>query len=204
MRSIEALLKGCKSLFVLMMPVLLLGACQERMTLAPEATVPPPVSSSSIDIPGYVGIGPTPYDGIWEGFLIVDTNKCYPFPVVETYNRLIFTISEGIIGTIEFANGIRNADGFVNKRGIYIARAGLGEVTFAGKISGDRLNGKWDSWGSTLCAGQVDLIRKTGNQYYCVDRISGRPYSNTSECNGIDKLLTKAEFDAWPPSPKQK
>ncbi len=188
-----------------MMSLMLLGACQGRTVLGPDATVAPPlVTNYFIDIPDYVGTGPTPFDGIWEGFLIVDFKKCYPFPVLQPYTTLAFTISKGIIRTIELGYGGKNADGFVNKQGVYIARAGIGEITFSGKISGDRLNGEWHSWGGILCAGHVDLIRKTGDKYYCVNRLSGRPYSNTSECNGIDKLLTKAEFDDWPTSPKRK
>jgi len=162
------------------------------------------VTNYFIDIPDYVGTDPTPFDGLWEGYFIVDFKKCLPVPGPQTYTRLTFKISKGIFRSIELPSGIKTADGFVNLRGVYIARAGIGDITFAGKISGDRLNGKWDYWGGILCGGQVDLIRKTGDRYYCVDRLSGRPYSNTSECNGIDKLLTKAEFEALQSSLKAK
>ena len=171
--------------------------------LGPDATVPPEfLISTFIDVPDYVGTDPTPFDGIWEGYFIVDFKKC--LPLLQTYTMLTLKISKGIIREIEAWGEISNVDGFVNKRGIYIARAGIGHLTFAGKISGDRLSGKWDSWGSVLCAGQVELIRSTGDQHYCVDRLGGHPYSSASECQSIDKLLTKAEFESWQPSLKRK
>ncbi len=178
---------------------MLLGACQERTVLSPDATVPPDfLISSPIDIPDSAGTGPTLFDGKWEGFLIVGVKKC-PRNVLQTYNLLTFEISEGLIRRINYVN----ANGFVNKHGVYIARAYLGEFTFSGKISGDRLSGNWDSWGF-LCGGRIELIRSTDGQHYCIDRLNGKPYASPLECRGIDKLLTKAEFQALQTLPEQK
>ncbi len=199
MRHLATHLIGQRVLFVLLLSVMLLGACQERTVLSLDATVPPEfLISSFIDVPDSVGTAPTPFDGKWEGYLIVDNKKCLPI-VLQTYFRLTFDISEGLIRRINYIN----SSGFINKHGVYIARVYLGDYTFSGKISGDRLSGKWNSWG-VLCGGRNELIRSTGDQHYCIDRLNGKPYASPLECRGIDKLLTKAEFQALQTSPERK
>ena len=199
MRHLATHLIGQRVLFVLLLSVMFLGACQERTVLRLDDTVPPDfLISTFIDVPDTVGTGPTPFDGKWEGNLIVDNKKCLPV-VIQTYFRLTFEISEGLIRRINYIN----SSGFINKHGVYIARVYLGDYTFSGKISGDRLSGNWDSWGY-ICGGRVELIRSTGDQHYCIDRLNGKPYASPLECRGIDKLLTKAEFQDLQTSPERK
>ena len=174
--------------------------------LSPDATVPPEVSTfTSIDVPDYVGTDPTAFDGKWVGYLIVDFMRC--LAPVQTYYRLTFEISNGLMRRIDYLN----ADGFVNKQGVYVARVNEFRVdgwhrnvlTFSGRIAGDRLSGEWYAW-ELLCNGRVELIRSGDDSHYCVDRLNGRPYSSSLECKGVDKLLTKDEFDSWKNSPKWK
>lgn len=175
-----------------------LGACEGISPLTADATSPPTIATiSPIKIPDWVGSRPTPHDGIYEGYLI---NESFYFfcGIATNYHRLAFDVSNGIVRRIEYAGQKGGADGYVNRHGAFVAntsgKVGLGQL-FTGSIADDRMQGQW-RLGGPLCQGRIELVRVVGDQRYCEDRLSGKPYATRTECLGIDRFLTKREFEA--------
>lgn len=175
-----------------------LGACEGVAPLTADTKTPPTIATiSPIKIPDWVGTVPTPYDGLYEGYLI---NESFYFfcPTSDVYLRLAFDVSNGLLRRVSYAAQRVPVDGYINPHGVFVANTSgkfaLGEL-FVGSIVDDRMFGQWRS-GGRLCHGRIELVRVVGNQRYCEDRLSGRPYATDGECHGIDRFLTKGEFEA--------
>lgn len=210
----EALM--CSRFLTFLVSIFLLGSlagCGPPMVLDPETTIPPEWPTTLfIEYPNYVGTEPTEFDGTYYGNVMVDVEgMCTAQSVLTTNTMITFVVSRGIITRIDHSYMGFNPSGYVNKRGVYIARASgtkSAMITTSGRITGDRvggyrLDGEWVEWGFG-CEGRFELILQTGGQNYCIDPISGKPYASGLQCNGIDKLLTKAEYEDLTASPTSK
>lgn len=177
--------------------VIALGACTGTTPLTADATVVPTIPTlSPLTIPDWAGKRPSPYDGTYEGYLI-DESFYFFCRNINTYNRLAFDISNGLVRRSEDPAMAHLVDGYVNNHGIFIANTSLKPLLgqlFIGSIADDRMQGEWRQ-GGILCHGRIELARVIGNKRYCEDRLSGKPYATESECKGIDRFLTKAEFE---------
>jgi hypothetical protein len=175
-----------------------LGACEGITPLTADATAPPTIPTlSPFKFPDWAGKRPTPYDGMYEGYLISESFY-YFCRTANTYSRLAFAISNGLVRRSEYSSLASPVDGYINDHGIFVANTSLKPILgqlFIGSIVDDRLQGQWRS-GGKLCHGRFELARVFGNQRYCEDRLSGKPYATETKCRGIDRFLTKAEFEA--------
>jgi hypothetical protein len=180
-----------------------LGACEGTTPVTADATALPTIPTlSPLKIPDWAGKRPTLYDGMYEGYLISESFY-YFCKGVNTYNRLAFDISNGLVRRSENLSMARPVDGYVNDHGIFVANTSLKPLLgqlFIGSIVDDRMQGEWRS-GGILCHGRIELARVIGNQRYCEDRLSGKPYATDSECKGIDRFLTKAEYETMLKTP---
>lgn len=174
-----------------------LGACEGVTPLTADAKVPPTiVGQSTIRIPEWAGKRPSPYDGTYEGYLI---NESFYFfcPTATVYFPLSFEIANGLVRRTDNRAQAAPVDGYINDHGVFVANTSLKAVfgqLFIGAIADDRMRGEWRS-GRVLCHGRIELARVVGGQRYCEDRLSGKPYATRRECRGIDRFLTKREFE---------
>ena len=170
-----------------------LAACEGVTPLAADAVAPPSnVAISPIKIPDWAGAAPTPYDGVYEGYQI---NESFYFfcPTADIYLPLAFDISNGLVRRIFHASLVGGVAGYINRHGVFVANAAGKQ--YIGSIAADQMRGQWRLAGP-LCHGRIELVRVVGDQRYCEDRLSGKPYATGSECRGIDRFLTKREFEA--------
>jgi hypothetical protein len=173
------------------------GACESTLPLTADATTPPTITTiSPIGTPDWAGKQATPFDGFYEGYLINESYVFFCGLGVPSYSRLAFDVSKGLVRRAENAAQASPVDGYVNRHGVFVANTSLkfalGQL-FIGTIAADHMDGTWRSSGR-LCHGRFELVRVTGAERYCLDRLSGKPYSTPSECRGIDKYLTAGEF----------
>ena len=177
-----------------------LGACEGITPLTADATQPPSIHGQSpIRIPEWAGKRPSPYDGTYEGYLI--NESVYFFcPTGTIYFPLSFEIANGLVRRTDNRAQAAPVDGYINDHGVFVANTSLKAVfgqLFIGSISDDRMRGEWRS-SRRLCYGRIELVRVVDDQRYCEDRLSGKPYATRTECRGIDRFLTKREFEAMP------
>ncbi len=175
-----------------------LGACEGIAPLTADATMPPTiVGQSTIRIPEWAGKRPSLYDGAYEGYMI--NESVYHFcPTSTIYYPLSFEIANGLLRRTDNRAQATPVDGYINEQGVFVANTSLKAVfgqLFIGSIADDRMRGEWRS-GRRLCHGRIELVRVVDGERYCEDRLSGNPYATRSECNGIDRYLTKREFEA--------
>ena len=197
----------CSRFHTFLFSIFLLGnlaGCGPPMVLDPETTIPPEWPTTlPVEYPDWVGTEPTEFDGTYHGIVWVDVGgMCTAASTLTTNTTITFVVSRGIITRIDHSYMPFNPTGYVNKRGVYTARAsGTKSVmlTTSGRITGDRvggyrIDGKWEEWGYG-CEGRFEMIRVTGGLHYCIDRNNSNPYESSTQCNGMDKLLTKAEYE---------
>ncbi|MBI1986493.1 MAG: hypothetical protein HYY38_07300 [Rhodospirillales bacterium] len=177
-----------------------LGACEGITPLTADARVPPTISGlSPFKVPEWAGKRPMAYDGTYEGYLI---NESFYFfcPTATIYFPLSFEIANGLVRRTDNRAQAAPVDGYINDHGIFVANTSLKAVfgqLFIGAITDDRMRGEWRSGpGRHLCHGRIELVRVVDDQRYCEDRLSGKPYATGTECRGIDRFLTKREFEA--------
>ncbi|MGH6663067.1 MAG: hypothetical protein ACREB6_16140 [Rhodospirillales bacterium] len=175
-----------------------LGACEGITPLTADARVPPTIRGlSTFKVPEWVGKRPMPYDGAYEGYLINESVYHY-CPTATIYYPLAFEITNGLLRRTDNRAQASPVDGYINDHGIFVANTSLKAVfgqLFIGSISDDRMRGEWRS-SRRLCYGRIELVRVVDDQRYCEDRLSGKPYATRTECRGIDRFLTKREFEA--------
>lgn len=170
------------------------AACQ-TVALSPYDKVPPVFQAfSAVDIPNYVGNNPTPFDGQWEGYYFIEIDTlCYR--VASMINNIVFVIKNGVFTAVD--GEFDSPNGFVNKAGTYmmtLRHVEDGYITSSGTIKGDRFLGRWIEW-NWGCSGRYEMARITGGKFYCLDRFDNTPYVGNTHCRGVDRDLTKAEYD---------
>jgi len=169
------------------------------LTLDPGATSPPdPRSVSSVRVPAEAA-RPTPFDGAWSGTMIAEqmqflTGCSGP---LSTYSQIGLTVKNGIVTSVDHPYGILLAEGWVNGNGVFLV-SGSGaqdmSVLFRGTIRGDRLTGRWEE-GSAICYGWMEMVRDGPGPRYCIAREGSAAYVSKGDCRGIDRRLTRDEFD---------